>query len=128
MAGGSCRCRRSPVGVEVAPRPERGEVYGAEFPVKQGDPRKYVLVVSNNAVNAAIDPVCVRLTDEDRHRSLPTTVELTDEDRARVGLPSRTWALCHEVVTLLSELDPALMIRYLIAAPLLSIRVNPRAA
>jgi mRNA-degrading endonuclease toxin of MazEF toxin-antitoxin module len=96
------------MGVAVAPEPARGDVYGATFPVGAGDPRKYVLVVSNNAINAAMDPVVVRLTAEDRHRTLPTTVELTDEDRARASLPAKTWALCHEVVTMpLRDLDPA---------------------
>jgi hypothetical protein len=55
-----------------------------------------------------MDPVVVRLTDEDRHRTLPTTVELTDEDKATAGLTAQTWALCHEVLTMpLHDLDPA---------------------
>ena len=107
MARGPAGSSDAALGVGVVRSPRRGEVFGVTFPVKAGDPRKYVLVVSNNAINARMDPVVVRLTAEERHRALPTTVELTADDRASATLPRPTWVLCHEIVTIpLDDLDP----------------------
>lgn len=73
---------------------ERGCIYFAELP---NVGRKPVLVVSWNAVNAALEPVVARVTSRWRVRTLPTAVEL---EAGEANLREASWILCHDLAAL----------------------------
>jgi mRNA-degrading endonuclease toxin of MazEF toxin-antitoxin module len=78
--------------------PLRGDIYGATVPVREGEARKIVLIVSRDALNeVGMNVILARLTSQQRYRDLPTTVEVQPSDEN--GLAATSFVLCHDVVT-----------------------------
>lgn len=78
--------------------PSRGDVGWATLP---GTGRKPVVVVSARVVTVALRPVVARITSVQRDRALPTAVALEDGEVA--GLPARSWIVCHDLATLVTD-------------------------
>jgi mRNA-degrading endonuclease toxin of MazEF toxin-antitoxin module len=72
----------------------RGSVWYADLP-QLG--RKPVVVISADIVTNLLRPVVARITARERPRSLRTFVELEPDE---AGLSSRSFVLCHDLVTL----------------------------
>jgi len=68
-------------------------------PVRDGEVRKRVLVVSRDPINeAGMDVLAARVTSQGRFRSVPSVVEVEpSEDN---GLTETSFVLCHAVVEL----------------------------
>lgn len=77
---------------------ERGDVAWAWLP-EVG--RKPVVVVSARVVTLALRPIVARITSIERERAVPTAVSLDDGEVA--GLPSRSWVICHDLATLVTD-------------------------
>jgi mRNA-degrading endonuclease toxin of MazEF toxin-antitoxin module len=78
--------------------PLRGDIYGATVPVRDGEARKIVLIVSRDALNEfGITSSSPRLISQQRYRGLPTTVEVHPSDEN--GLAGTSFVLCHDVLT-----------------------------
>lgn len=77
---------------------ERGDVGWAPLP---GVGHKPVVVVSTRVVSVALRPVVTRITSVKRDRPLPTAVALDDGEVP--GLPRRSWIVCHDLATLMTD-------------------------
>jgi mRNA-degrading endonuclease toxin of MazEF toxin-antitoxin module len=75
-------------------------------PVRDGEARKIVLVVSRDALNeAGMNVILARLTSRERYRGFPTAVEVEPSDDN--GLSRTSFVLCHDVFSLpQAVLDP----------------------
>lgn len=77
---------------------DRGDVGWASLP---GVGRKPVVVVSTRVVTIALRPIVARITSVERDRPLPTAVALSDGEL--LGLPARSWIVCHDLATLVTD-------------------------
>jgi mRNA-degrading endonuclease toxin of MazEF toxin-antitoxin module len=67
-------------------------------PVRDGETRKIVLIVSRDTLNELrMSVILARLTSQQRYRGLPTTVEVHPSDEN--GLAATSFVLCHDVLT-----------------------------
>lgn len=97
MVGRLAAYRWKPLGRPVTP--ERADIYRAVLPVADGEARKLVLVVSRDSINqSGMNVVVVRVTKEERHRSLPSVVVI--EPETETGLSLRSFVLCHDLLTI----------------------------
>jgi mRNA-degrading endonuclease toxin of MazEF toxin-antitoxin module len=71
-------------------------------PVRDGEVRKRVLVVSRDSINeAGMDVLAARVTSQDKFRRIPSVVEVEpSEDN---GLTETSFVLCHAVVELAQD-------------------------
>jgi len=77
---------------------ERGDVAWVSLPRVA---RKPVVVVSTRVVSVALRPIVARITSVERDRPLPTAVALDDGEVP--GLPRRSWVVCHDLATLVTD-------------------------
>jgi mRNA-degrading endonuclease toxin of MazEF toxin-antitoxin module len=67
-------------------------------PVRDGETRKIVLIVSRDALNeVGMNVIVALLTSQQRYRGLPTTVEV--HPSGENGLAATSFVLCHDVLT-----------------------------
>lgn len=78
---------------------QRGCIYRARFPTLSAE--RPALVVSSDLVSQYLKPVVVQVTSRERVRTLPTFVRLAAGEG---GLIRDSFALCHEIHTLDSDL------------------------
>lgn len=80
-------------------RPARGEVWKSTLPMSDGgQEQKYCAIVSRDSINdRGMNVIVVRITDEDRHREVPTAIQLRSGE---ANLPHESWLLCHEIYTI----------------------------
>jgi mRNA-degrading endonuclease toxin of MazEF toxin-antitoxin module len=92
--------RRTLAADELVPR--RSYLFFATVPVRDGEVRKRVLVVSRDPINeAGMDVLAARVTSQDRFRGIPSVVEVEpSEDN---GLPETNFVLCHSIVELAQD-------------------------
>ena len=68
------------------------------MPIRDGEARKIVLIVSRNALNeAGMNVIFARLTSQERYRGFPTAVEVHPSHEN--GLAATSFVLCHDVLT-----------------------------
>jgi mRNA-degrading endonuclease toxin of MazEF toxin-antitoxin module len=67
-------------------------------PIRDGEARKIVLIVSRNALNeVGMNVIVARLTSQERYRGFPTAVEVHPSHEN--GLAETSFVLCHDVLT-----------------------------